>query len=434
MMTGSVWRETTARSPHPALAGDIETDVLVIGGGMCGILTARLLQEAGVRCIVAEAKQVGGGVTQNTTAKLTAQHGLVYADFIQRFGVEKARQYYDANTWAIGIYQTLSEQFPCDFEQKTAYVYSVDSRAKLDREAAAYQKLGLPADIAETPSLPLNTAGAVYMEGQAQFHPLKLLYALADRLEVYENTFVRKIEGTTARTAQGSIKAQRIILATHYPLVNIPGLYFLKLYQHRSYVTAITGATAIDGMYVDEKESGLSFRTYDNLLLVGGGDHKTGKQGGGYAVLDTFIQQAYPQAIPAYRWATQDCMTLDSTPYIGQHRRGAGKLYVGTGFNKWGMTGSMVAAKVLSDMILHGQSEWEELYSPQRSMWTRQLLANVGAAVVGLCSIGGPRCAHMGCKLHYNAAEASWDCACHGSRFDSGGHVVQNPAKRGIRS
>lgn len=433
MTTGSVWCATAERQPRPALTGDAETDVLVIGGGICGILTAHLLQEAGVGCIVVEATQVGGGVTQHTTAKLTAQHGLVYADLLQRFGVEKARQYYDANTWAVGMYHALSQQFPCDFEHKTAYVYSVDNRAKLDREAAAYQTLGLAADIVETPPLPLETVGAISMAGQAQFHPLKLLYGLAAGLEIYENTFVQSIKGTTARTAHGTIRAKRIVSATHYPLVNVPGLYFLKLYQHRSYVTAITGADAIDGMYVDEKESGLSFRAYNNLLFVGGGDHKTGEQGGGYAALDTFLRQAYPNATPAYRWATQDCMSLDSVPYIGQHRRGADGHYVATGFHKWGMTGSMVAAKVLSDLMLHGESPWAGLYHPQRSMLTRQLLKNVGAAVSGLGTLGGPRCTHLGCKLHYNAAETSWDCPCHGSRFGKDGHVLHNPAKRRLR-
>jgi len=434
MNPGSVWSETASKEPRPALERDIKADVLVIGGGMCGILAAHRLKETGARCVVVEAKTVGSGITKDTTAKITAQHGLIYADLIKRLGKEKAQQYYDSNIWAIGRYQELSERFPCDFEQKTAYVYSVDKRQKLDREAEAYRKLGISSRIEENPTIPLQTVGAIAMEGQAQFHPLKLLYALADSLEIYENTFIKKIDGHTAYTADGrKITADHIILCTHYPLVNVPGLYFIKLYQHRSYVIALESAPLLDGMYLDEKEDGYSFRTYGNLLFIGGGDHKTGKKGGGYAELRTLAGQAYPNAAEKYHWATQDCMSLDKIPYIGRHRAGAKNLYVAAGFNKWGMTSSMVASRLLTEMITTGKSEWEVLYAPRRSMLSGQLFINLGAAVAGLVSIGAPRCAHMGCKLRWNTTEKSWDCSCHGSRFDKDGHVIDNPAKKGIR-
>ena len=432
-MQHSLWIKTTSHTPRPPLEGDRTADVLVIGGGMAGVLTAHLLREAGLRPVLVEAKTIGGGVTGNTTAKITAQHGLIYADLIKRFGSSTARQYYDANTQALGRYRTLAAQFPCDFEEKTAHVYSISDRRKLDREAEAYHGLGIPGTIVETPSLPFRTAGAIAMPGQAQFHPLKLLYALAEGLEIYEDTFVHKIKGHTAYTKKGAIRAKQIVLATHYPLINIPGLYFLKLFQHRSYVLALKGAPPVDGMYLDEREAGLSFRTHGDLLFVGGGDHRSGKQGGNYAELEAFTRKHYPQATAQARWATQDCMSLDSVPYIGKHRAGAQNLYVASGFNKWGMTGSMVAAGLLTDLIVHGKSEYAELYHPRRSMLTAQLFSNIGAAAVGLLSLGGPRCAHMGCKLHKNRAEGTWDCACHGSRFGKNGTLIQGPAKKGLR-
>ena len=428
----SVWNETVAGRSFPALNHDISTEVLIIGGGMCGVLIAHKLTEAGVDCVVAEAKTVGGGVTGNTTAKITAQHGLIYADLIKRFGMEKARQYYEVNTKAIKSYQTLAEQFPCDLENMSAHVYSTNDRRKLENEAAAYLKLDIPLRIVENSPLPVKTVGALAMENQAQFHPLKLLYALAERLTIYENTFIQKIEGLTAYTSSAKITAKHIVLATHYPFINVPGLYFMKLYQHRSYVLAIEGAPLIDGMYLDEREDGYSFRTYKNLLFVGGGDHKTGKKGGGYAELRAFVRRAYPDATEKYHWATQDCMTLDKIPYIGRHRAGSKDLYVATGFNKWGMTGSMVASELLKDLIVSGKSEWEELYSPRRSIMRPQLALNLGTAAKGLLSIGAPRCSHMGCKLHRNTEENTWDCACHGSRFDENGHIINNPAKKEI--
>jgi len=434
MEPGSVWSETAASEIRPPLESDITTDVLVVGGGMCGILIAYWLKKAGVHCIVAEAKTIGSGITKNTTAKITSQHGLIYADLIKRFGAEKARQYYEANTLAIQRYRELSEQFPCDFEEKTSYVYSTNDKRKLEREAEACRKLNISVRIFEDLPLPFKIKSAISMEEQAQFHPLKLLHSLANELEIYENTFINKIEGKTATTAQTKkITASHIVLATHYPFVNIPGLYFIKLYQHRSYVIALEGATLLDGMYLDHREDGHSFRVYGNLLFLGGGDHRTGKKGGGYSELRDLAKQAYPNAAEKFHWATQDCMTLDKVPYIGRHRTGTENLYVATGFNKWGMTGSMVAAKLLTDLIVTGKSELEEVFNPQRSMMSWQLPINLGAAAKGLLSFGGPRCAHMGCKLHLNTAEQSWDCACHGSRFEKSGHIIDNPAKKGIR-
>jgi len=429
----SLWSETTEQKSHKTLEQDIEVDVLIVGGGMCGILTAHMLKEKNVNSVVVEAKMIGGGVTKNTTAKITAQHGLIYADLIQKFGQEKAMMYYHANSKALENYRTLSESFACDFKNKTAYIYSVTDKYQLEREAEAYDSFGINSEIIEVPELPFQTVGALAMENQAQFHPLKFLYALAENLEIYENTFVNKIENNTAYTENGKIKAKHIVLATHYPLINIPGLYFTKIYQSRSYCLAVENVPVLDGMYIDGCKGGYSFRTYGDFLLVGGGSHRTGATGGGYEELEGFITTTYPNASEQYRWATQDCMSLDHVPYIGRHRKSKENLYVATGFNKWGMTSSMVAAEILTDLIVDGHSEWSELYNPSRSLMTRQLFTNLGAATKGLLSIGGPRCAHMGCKLHWNNPEGTWDCHCHGSRFDKDGHLINNPAKKGIR-
>ena len=218
-MMGSVWSETAIRKARPSLEGDITTDVLVVGGGICGILTAHRLKESGIRTVVVEAKTIGSGITRNTTAKITAQHGLIYADLIKRFGIEKACMYYEANTKAIQRYRKLAQQFPCDFEDTTAYVYTTNNRLQLECEATAYGALCINTRIQENPPLPFKTVGALAMEGQAQFHPLKLLYALADELDVYENTFISKIKGQIAITSRGIIKANHIVLATHYPLM-----------------------------------------------------------------------------------------------------------------------------------------------------------------------------------------------------------------------
>ncbi len=429
----SVWTDSIEgkRPVFPRLEKDKKTDVLIIGGGLAGILTAYKLKEAGVSCMLVEAKQIGSGVTKNTTGKITAQHGIVYANLIKRFGIERAKLYYEANTAAIKAYSNLAKRVPCGLEEKTAYVYSTDSRAKLEMEAEAYQKLGIPMQFKEDVPVPFQTVGALGMLSQAQFNPMQFLVGLTDGLEIYENTFVKDVKGHMSITDKARIEAQHIVLATHFPLVNIPGLYFMKLYQHRSYVLALSDGPDLKGMYVDERQNGHSFRNYEGMLLLGGGDHRTGKKGGGYGELRSLARRAYPDLEERYAWAAQDCMTLDQMPYIGIHRVSASNLYVAAGFNKWGMTGSMVAAAVLTEFILQRESELSALFSPQRSMLRGQVFLNMAHSVGGFFRFG-KRCPHMGCALKWNSVEKTWDCSCHGSRFNRYGNVIDNPAKRGI--
>jgi len=425
--------ETTSWTSRKTLEQNLETEVLIIGGGMAGILTAHKLKEKGIQSVIVEANQIGHGVTGNTTAKITAQHGLIYANLIRKFGKKDARSYYDANRLAIDDYQRLSEQFPCDFETTTAYTYLLEDKNALAREAKAYAGLGINSKFEDHSSLlPFPIAGMLAMENQGQFHPLKLLYGLAEGLNIYERTFVEKIEDNIAYTKDHQIKAKHIVLATHYPLVNIPGLYVAKLYQHRSYVMAIKNAPLMDGMLIDGSTEGYSFRTYGDYLLVGGGAHRTGEKGGGYDTLERFIRETYPEAEIKYRWATQDCMSLDNVPYIGYHRELVEGRYVITGFNKWGMTGSMVSANVITDLITEGHSPWERIFEPSRTMRGGKLPSHLATVTKNLLSLGGPRCSHMGCKLHWNPVDNSWDCPCHGSRYDEAGQIINNPAKKNI--
>jgi hypothetical protein len=205
------------------------------------------------------------------------------------------------------------------------------------------------------------------------------------------------------------------------------------MYQHRSYVTALENAPDVNGMYLEEKTDGLSFRNHGGLLLIGGGDHRTGKKGGGWKTLRDFAADICPEAREKYSWATQDCMTLDGVPYIGKYGKSAKGLYVATGFNKWGMTSAMVSAMILSDIILGNKNEYAEVFSPQRSMMKPQLLINALTAVGNLLTPTAPRCPHMGCALKWNKAEQSWDCPCHGSRFENNGAVIDNPATGGLK-
>ena len=429
----SLWRENAQLPAFAPLETDLRTDVLVIGGGMAGILCAHMLREAGVDCALVEARRICGGVTQNTTAKLTVQHGLIYHKLLQSLGREGAQMYLRANQRALEAYRGLCTGLDCDFEERDNYVYSRNDPALLDRELTALQSLGVPARLVKSLPLPLQSAGAVCVPDQAQFHPLKFVASLAEGLRIHENTRVLELAPGLARTARGSIRAKRIIVATHFPMLNKHGLYFLKLYQHRSYVLALENAPELQGMYADEAEVGMSFRNAQNLLLLGGGDHRTGKRGGGWRELADFARIHYPQARIRCRWATQDCMTLDGVPYIGQYSPRTPDLYVLTGFNKWGMTGAMAGALLLRDMLLDRTPDWAEVFSPARSMLHKQLFINAGEAVVNLLTPTAPRCPHMGCALKYNSQEHSWDCPCHGSRFAEDGALIDNPATGNLK-
>ena len=428
-MGESVWSDTVHLPEFETLQGDAETDVLVIGGGLCGILCAYFLKQAGVDCMLVEGERIAGGITRNTTAKLTSQHGLIYDRLIRTLGREKAAIYWKANENALEHYRELADKIPCEWEEKDAYVYSLRDRERIEREVRAANSLGFPAKFVRELPLPFSTRGAVCFPHQAQFHPLKLIAQIAEELPIYENTYVDNIRGNTAVTAHGSIRAGRFIVTTHFPFLNRHGSYFLKLYQHRSYVLALEQATKVDGMYVDEARGGLSFREYREFLLLGGGGHRTGKQGGGWKELEAFAASNYPNARIKYRWATQDCMSLDGIPYIGQYSARTPNLYVATGFNKWGMTFSMVAAMLLCDLVQGRENSMAELFSPGRSMLKPQLLFNVLETGVNFLTPTLRRCTHMGCALKWNPGEHSWDCPCHGSRFGRDGEVLDNPAK-----
>ena len=429
----SLWQQESNRSDFEELKQDIKTDILIIGGGMAGILCAYMLQQAGIPYILAEAQTVCSGITKNTTAKITSQHGLIYDKLIRKFGVDSAKQYLEANEAAVRKYREMCKDIDCDFEEKTSYVYSLDDRLKIEKEVLALEKLNHGAEFVKRLPLPFPVAGTVKYSNQAQFHPLKFISAVSEGLRIYEHTAVRELIGTTAITDHGKIFAKKIIVATHFPFINKHGSYFLKMYQHRSYVLALDNAQNVDGMYVDEAQKGMSFRNYGNLLLVGGGDHRTGKKGGNWTELRSFARQHYPNATEKYHWATQDCMTLDGVPYIGAYSARTSDLYVATGFNKWGMTSSMVSAMILCDLVQGKQNPYAEVFSPSRTILRPQLAVNAFESVVNLLTPAPKRCPHLGCALKWNPCEHTWDCPCHGSRFKEDGELIDNPATQGLK-
>ncbi|MGN0593201.1 MAG: FAD-dependent oxidoreductase [Ruminococcus sp.] len=433
----SLWHADAALPEFPTLQNEIKTDVLVIGGGITGILTAFFLHQKGIPYVLAEKSRICSGTTQNTTAKITFQHRLLYHKILKSYGIETAQGYLMANQMAFEKYAAFCQKIDCHYERKDHFVYTQNDRRKLEEELTALEKIGYPARFCEALPLPLQTAGAVCFPDQAQFQPLRFLAGIAKDLHIYEHTFVRALAhettGITAVTDSGKIRAEHVIVATHFPFLNKHGSYFLKLYQNRSYVIALSPAQDVQGMYADENQNGLSFRNYKNFLLLGGGAHRTGKKGGGWRVLRDFARETYPYAKEAYSWAAQDCMSLDHMPYIGPYSKHTVHLYTASGFQKWGMTGSMLSAMLLSDMVMGVKNDFAEIFSPSRSILKPQLFFNGFEAVKNLLTPSPKRCPHLGCALKWNRAEHSWDCACHGSRFSEDGTVLDNPANGNLK-
>lgn len=426
----SIWKMTSNPGAHQSLTSDVKTDVLIIGGGITGILCAYVLKNAGVDCIIAESGKICEKTTANTTAKITLQHGLIYDKLIRRFGTEKASLYLKAQTDAINAYDSLCKDIDCDYKKENAFVYSTSDKRKLERELEAYNKLKCNVLFTDKPNIPIKTAGAIGVPNQSQFHPLKFISALSKNTTIYENTHVSEVGNEYALANGFKIRYKKIILATHFPFIDKHGLYFLKMFQHRSYVIALKNAGHFDGMYVDECKSGISFRSYNDILMLGGGAHRTGKSGGGWSEPENFAREHYRGAQIIAKWAAQDCITLDGIPYIGEYSKNTKNMYVATGFNKWGMTSAMISGMILRDMILGKQNEYSEVFSPSRTILRPQLAVNIAESLVGILKPTTPRCSHLGCALKYNRDEHSWDCSCHGSRFDESGKMLNNPANK----
>ena len=429
----SVWTDTTSATIFPTLKESVKTEVLIIGGGITGILCAHYLQQAKIPYLLAEASSICSGITKNTTAKITAQHGLIYHKLLHSLGREKAALYLESQNQALSEYQQLCKHIPCHFENKPNFIYATKNSMLLEKELVALEQLRFPALFSSSLPIPVSIAGAIGFPNQAQFHPLQFLTELAKPLHIYERTKIVGLDGTTAFTDHGTITAKAVIITTHFPFLNKHGSYFLKLYQHRSYVLALEQAAKYPGMYADESKEGLSFRNYGNQLLLGGGSHRTGKAGGAWEELRTFAKKNYPSAKETAYWATQDCMSLDEIPYIGQYSARTPRLFVATGFNKWGMTNAMVAAKLLRDLLTKGSSPYQSLYSPSRNILKPQLMVNMAESVSNLLSPTTKRCPHLGCALKWNPVEHSWDCPCHGSRFDASGTLIDNPATGNLK-
>lgn len=475
----SIWETGISLPQSNPLHTELHTPAVIIGGGLAGLLISYRLKQRGISSIVLEAATMCSGQTRHTTAKITSQHSLIYHNLISKFGEEKALQYAHANQTAIDDYESLIQTFSidCDFKRLPAYLYSTVEDRPLILEYSAAKRLSLPAVLSSSTCLPFAVKAALRFDNQAEFHPLKFAKALAKELTIYEHTVVKTVKDHTVYTEHANITAEHIIFATHYPFLNVPGYFFMRMHQERSYVLALKNAMHLDGMYISIDENGLSWRNQDGCLLLGGSGHRTGKMTSGmpYEFLQNQAHKYFPDSQEIAAWSAQDCMTLDQIPYIGDFSPSTPDWYVATGFNKWGMTSSMVAANLLADAICGIEHPDAPIFSPQRFGISgvlqslpkegtqavqgltkellqppKELLENLLSGNGGIIKYDGQKagaykdeqgnvflvsvkCPHLGCQLEWNPAEKSWDCPCHGSRFDYKGNRLDNPAQTNLK-
>lgn len=475
----SIWRKTCEIKPRKALNKDIKTNTAIIGAGMAGILIATRLKEKGIDCIIIEADRIASGTSQYTTAKITAQHGHVYDKLIKTLDFNMAKQYAMANLEAIKDYENLIKDriIDCSFEIKDSYVYSMEDEKAILNEVDSARKLGLPASFESNLELPFNVVGAVKFEKQAQFHPLKFIKELAKDLEIYEQTRATVVKDNEIETSTGNtVTAENIVFACHYPFVNFPGQYFMRMHQEHIYFLALQNVPQIHGMYIGLGNEGYSLRNYKHYLIIGDGNHRTGENtsGGKYEKIRQAAKELYPESKEVASWSSQDCISTDGVPYIGLYSKDKPNWYVATGFMKWGMTTSMVSANIISDMICGKKPNNADVFVPQRFSLkdVPQMTRNSGKSIKALSkeyltvnkkkiddillghaevvSIDGEeygvykdmdgkvfivsaKCPHLHCRLEWNADEKSWDCPCHGSRFDYRGNVLDSPAQEDIK-
>ncbi|MDG5776614.1 FAD-dependent oxidoreductase [Haloarculaceae archaeon H-GB2-1] len=487
----SLWIDTSDRTTYDSLDGDRRVDVAVVGGGIAGVSTAFELEEAGQTVALLERDRILDGTTGRTTAKVTSLHGLVYDHLLNHFGVEKAKQYADANQWAIDAIEDRVEAFDvdCGFERApaTTYVEPGEDRQPVRREAEAARRLGLPVRYEEDTELPYDVHAAVTFDEQAHFHPRRYLLALTEELaagasDVYENTTVQNVDGGTpcrVETDHGTVTADAVVVASHFPVVD-DAFYFARLSPKRSYVLAASlDDPTPDGMYYDPTEPYFSIRPHagdDSLVLFGGQNHRTGHGGSTrerYRALERQVRNRFAVDDVEYRWSTQDYVSVDHVPFVGSLAPQDPNVYVATGFGGWGMTNATAAGKVLADEIRDRENPWSKVYRPTRF--------NLGASKSDLYSHNkhamthmvedyveqrpeldlsavqpgdgrvfegetgedpvavyrdddgevhavSAACTHMGCLVTWNDGDTSWDCPCHGSRFDVDGSVLDTPA------
>ncbi len=481
----SLWMATSEWPVMPVLRGDMKVQAVVIGAGITGLTTARLLAEQGLTVAVIEARRVCSGVTGLTTAKITALQSTVYSELSRAWGDQVASGYAKANLEGLEMIRrrVADESIECDLRTAPAYTYaeSPDELAAIEAEVEAGRRAGLDIQFVTESELPFEIAGAACLADQAQFHPRNYCLGLMHGLlsgggAVFENTRALEVDARSGRvtTNRGSITAAVIVLSSHVPFIDT-GLYLARMTASRSYAVAFrSDAKPMEGMYISVDQPLRSIRAAaGGYIIVGGESHPVGepedtKQR--YQALESWSGERFGASGVEYRWSAQDYRSADGLPYVGPIGS-SGRVFMATGFAKWGMANGTIAAAIIADLAMGRVNPWSGVFDSKRlalkqgapdllkanarvvkSLVTDRVLgsdlidvADLPRGAGDVVAIDGrkaaayraedgtvqavsPVCTHLGCQVEFNSAERSWDCPCHGSRFNTDGTVLHGPA------
>jgi glycine/D-amino acid oxidase-like deaminating enzyme/nitrite reductase/ring-hydroxylating ferredoxin subunit len=483
----SYWNATASPLTFPKLSEALDVDVAIVGGGIVGITTARMLKDKGLTVAVVEARKVGRQVTGKSTAKVTTQHSLRYKTLISKFGEERTQLYAEAQEVAIREIERLIREYQinCDFETKAAFVYTCkeDLVSELEKELQVAKNLGLPASLVEEIGLPFQVRAALRFDGQAQFHPTKYVTSLADTVpgegcHVFEDSRVVNWEPTRIETDLGSINARHVVMATHLPLGQV-GFYYAEVHPHAEPVIAAPIGRTADGMYLSVEQPVHSFRTHtrgDKVVGIATGPSfkpgDTDKERESFQEIERWLTETFDAGPITYRWVNEDYGSMDSMPFVGWSSSGDDHYLVATGFGAWGISNGTAAGIILADLAAGAENTWVKAFDATRikpiAGGQKFLTENLGVAshLIGgylsrypksfdalapgeasILKIDGKNlavfrdeegkihavsavCSHMGCLVGWNENDRTWDCPCHGSRFELDGNVLHGPATR----
>lgn len=496
----SFWLNSFKLNNFNKLDKNIDVDICIVGGGITGITTAYYLSKQGYKVALIEKDTLMSKTSGHTTAKITSQHGIFYKYLFDSQGKEFAYKYLEANEEAINNIKNIieTENIECDFERKNAYVFTekINEVQKIKEEAHTVKKLGLvDCELVNKIDLPINIESAIEFKNQAQFNPIKYSNGLISKIienngMIFENTKFEDYEKNNEifkviTNKKYSINSKYLILTTRYPIINFPGYYFLKMYQEISYVIAIKPKNTIkfDGMYINSEKPTVSIKTakYNNedIVLIAGYNNKTGEDIDlryKYEELKKKAKEIFGEFELLYEWNTEDCITLDKIPYIGDFSNFSNNLFVATGFEKWGMTTSNISANIITDKINNKTNKYENIFKATRleAIKNHQELNNMikqsikslvidkfknytdvidnvknnegkivmfGDVKVGIYKDPDgnvyaikPFCTHLGCELTWNDLNKTWDCPCHGSRFEYTGKSIYSPSIKDLEN
>lgn len=492
----SIWHSGSGLIANPALTKDISVDVAIVGGGIAGLTAGYILSAAGKSVAILEMHNTGFGETGLSTAHLTQILDIRYRKLIDDFGLDAAKAVMEAKAAAIDFVKVLlNEAQPISsFTSQSAYLYSEKFKniEALKIEQDAMQLVGINAQWREVLPLPFASFGGIECNGQASINPMQLVTVLTQAIrrqggKIFENTMVKEIEAgdvVQVLTNGAKVSARNVIVTSHTPVATGPLIHLMQT-PYRSYVIAFETYNNMEvrGLFYDNIDPYHYIRGYKqsgnhNLVILGGEDHKTGHEMDAdscFERLEEFAAERFQLKQITNRWSGQIIETLDGLPYIGRNAL-SDNLYIASGFSGNGITYGTIAGRIISDTILGRVHPCAELLSPHRVRTVGSVVnflsgnadvswqfvkdwvgpgemsdfmsINPGegkivrfgmqkAAVYrdesGKISCLSAVCPHMGGHVHFNSAERSWDCSCHGSRFDVEGSVLNGPANSGLR-